>query len=235
MFKNQMRILLKISGESLGDQHSPWHAKNLQRIIRAIQIIHDAGHQVAVVVGGGNIWRYRDHTHLPLPRLESDFLGMHATLFNANCLHFAAQDAGLPSAVFSRIKCSTELAMPYSRSATQKAMRSGQLIFLAGGTGQSGFSTDTAAALAAADLQCDQIWKATKVDGVFTSDPLKNPKAKHLPQLTYASYLRRKLKVMDQSAIETCQKNHIPIRIYRFCLRRTRALSTGGTVGSLIH
>jgi len=229
-----MKILYKISGEALGDLKKPWRTGNLKRVIAVLEILREAGHAVAVVVGGGNIWRYRDHTDMPLPRVESDFLGMLATVFNANCLKSTAEHAGIEAVVFSRVKVAEEVALPYSKAKAQAAMRAGKLVFLAGGTGKSGFSTDTGAALACVDLECDELWKATKVDGVYTADPLQNKNAQQLPKITYADFLKKDLKVMDASAVAVCAKNKIPIRVYRFCLRRTKKLVKGGAVGSLI-
>lgn len=229
-----MKILYKISGEALGDLKKPWRTGNLKRVIAVLEILKNAGHAVVVVVGGGNIWRYRDHVDMPLPRVESDFLGMLATVFNANCLKSSAEHAGMNAVVFSRVKVADEVAIPYSRAKVQEAMREGKLVFLAGGTGQSGFSTDTGAALAAVDLGCDEIWKATKVDGVYSADPLKHKHAKHIAQISYAEFLAKDLRVMDASAVEICAEKKIPIRVYQFCLRRTKKLVQGQKVGSLI-
>ncbi len=229
-----MKILYKISGEALGDLKKPWRTGNLKRVIGMLKVLQAEGHEVAVVVGGGNIWRYRDHTDMPLPRIESDFLGMLATVFNANCLKSTAEHEGMQAEVFSKVKVSDEVATPYSRKKAQEAMDAGKLVFLAGGTGQSGYSTDTGAAMMAVDLGCDEIWKATKVDGVYTADPLKSKNAQHIPVLSYADYLEKDLKVMDRSAVELCMKKKIPIQIYQFCLRRTKKLAKGGQVGSRI-
>jgi len=229
-----MRILLKLSGEMIGDEHSPFLNKKLERVITGLKKITDQGHELAIVIGGGNIWRYRDHKALPLERIPSDFLGMLATLYNANCLKATLDTHQIPVKIFSKTICPAELAEKYSKTAAKKSMQKGEIVILAGGTGQSGYSTDTGAAMLATDIDADIIWKATKVDGVYDKDPMQYKTAKQIPELSYKDYLKKNLGVMDLSAIEICQKNNIPVRVFKFCLTRIGKLAKGKPVGSII-
>lgn len=227
------KILLKLSGESLGANGVD--AKILARTVREISAAAKIA-SLAIVVGGGNIWRFRDKKNLKIGRVESDFLGMTATVFNAVVLKNALAATGARAKVFSAVRTANELAEKYSANATRKFLARKGVAILAGGTGRSGVTTDTAAALRAAELNCELVVKATNVDGIFDRDPRKSRSAKLLSEINFAEVLRKKLGVMDHEAFEVLAKKKIPIRVFNFAktglLRKAVA---GENVGSLVN
>lgn len=229
-----MRILLKISGQALGEKGEPWRGEDLLRIGGIIYEMQKGGKEVAVVVGGGNVWRYRDQAHLPLERVASDYLGMLATVFNAVCLREAVKKAGGEGVVFSRVRMPKQLGEDYEVGEVKEALGNGKVVLLAGGTGKSGFTTDTGAALFAKDLGCDELWKATKVEGVYDGDPEKEEGARFYEEIGYGDYLEKKLGVMDLEAVEVCRDGEIPIRVFRFSEEVFRSLEEEKAVGSWI-
>ncbi|MFH0833843.1 MAG: UMP kinase [Patescibacteria group bacterium] len=226
------KILLKLSGESLGK--SGVDAKTLRRTVREIASAAEKN-SLAIVIGGGNIWRFRDKKSLRIARVESDFLGMTATVFNAVALKNALANLRIRAKVFSATKICDELAEKYSASAARKFLAKKGVALLAGGTGKSGVTTDTAAALRAVELGCDLVVKATNVAGIFDRDPRKSRKAKLLKEVCFAEVLTKNLGVMDRQAFEILGKKKIPIRVFNFA--KTGLLKkavAGENVGSLI-
>ncbi|MCK4999599.1 MAG: UMP kinase [Anaerohalosphaera sp.] len=206
------RVLLKLSGESFckpggfgidGDA--------VLGIAERIAAICKLGPQVAIVVGGGNFLRgatFSEKSHIP--RNTADYMGMLATVLNACALQEILEKVGQPTRVLSAIEVKA-ICEPFIRRRCLRHLDLGRVTILAGGTGNPFFSTDTCAALRAAELEADVIIKATKVDGVYTSDPMKDPEAKMIPELSYSDVLRDGLKVIDPAAISLCQENNIPV------------------------
>ncbi|MFH0776342.1 MAG: UMP kinase [Patescibacteria group bacterium] len=226
------KVLLKLSGEALGS--AGVEAKVLGRTVREIAAAAEKN-SLAIVIGGGNIWRFRDKQNLAIERVESDFLGMTATVFNAIVLKNALVNLGLRAQVFSAVKIADELAEKYSANAARKFLAKKGIAILAGGTGKSGVTTDTAAALRANELNCDLVVKATNVAGVFDSDPRKSKSAKLLPEISFREVLLKNLGVMDRQAFELLAQKKIPVRIFNFA--KTGLLKkavAGENVGSLI-
>jgi uridylate kinase len=227
------KILLKLSGESLGS--CGIDSKSLQRTVGEIAAAAKFG-SIAIVIGGGNIWRFRDQKHLTaLPRIESDYLGMSATVFNAVVLAAALKKLKIRSKVFSAIRTPTELAEPYSVSAAKKFLDKKGVAILAGGTGKPFVTTDSGAAMRAAELKCDLVVKATNVDGLYDRDPRKSKHAKLLKEVNYQTAIKQKLGVMDLKAFQILAKKSIPIRIFNFSKKGLlKKAVEGKNIGSLI-
>lgn len=227
------KVLLKLSGESLGAIGVD--AKILKRTAREITAAANQG-SLAIVIGGGNIWRFRDKKNLAIGRVESDFLGMTATVFNAIALKNALTQSGLRVKIFSAVKVADELAEKYSATSARKFLEQKGIAILAGGTGKSGVTTDTAAALRAVELNCELVVKATNVNGVFDRDPRQSKSAKLLKKISFAEILAQNLGVMDRKAFEILAKKNVPIRVFNFA--KTGLLKkavAGENIGSLIY
>ena len=206
------RILLKLSGESFCTPGGfGIEGKALESIAERIARICKLGPEIAIVVGGGNFLRGDDFSQKShIPRNTADYMGMLATVINACALQETLEKAGQPTRVLSAIEVSA-ICEPFIRRRCLRHLEQGRVTILAGGTGNPFFSTDTCAALRAAELEVDIIIKATKVEGVYTDDPMKNPNAKLIKKLTYQEVLQNNLKVIDPAAISLCSENKIPI------------------------
>jgi uridylate kinase len=207
------RILLKISGESLGQGGAGIAPGVVATVARQIARVHGLGVEVAVVVGGGNLLRGAEFAKAGTNRATADHMGMLATAINA----LALQDALERSGVETRAACAVEMKTmmePYIRRRVIRHLEKGRVVVLAGGTGNPYFTTDTAAALRATELGVDAILKATKVDGVYTADPRKDPAAKKYARLTFQEALARQLEVMDRTAFTLCMENRMPIMVF---------------------
>jgi uridylate kinase len=206
------RVLLKLSGESFCRPGGfGIEGEALESIAERIAHINTLGPQVAIVVGAGNILRgetFSKTSHIP--RNTADYMGMLATVINACALQETLEKLGQPTRVLSAIEVAA-LCEPFLRRRCIRHLERGRVAILAGGTGNPFFSTDTCAALRAAELEADILIKATKVDGVYTADPMEDPKAELLDKLSYQDVLQRELKVMDPTAISLCSENKIPI------------------------
>lgn len=207
------RVLLKLSGESLagagGFGIDPLRA---EEIAKKVCTVHEMGVEVAVVIGAGNLWRGRIGLERGMDRATADYMGMLGTVMNALALMDAIERAG----VFVRVQTALEMravAEPYIRRRAMRHLEKGRVVIFGGGTGNPFFSTDTAAALRAMDIGADVLIKATKVDGVYDSDPEVNPDARRFDHLTYIETLNRRLEVMDSTAISLCMENHLPILV----------------------
>ncbi len=231
------RILLKLSGESFckpggfGIEGDP-----LESIAERIAEICKLGPQVAVVVGGGNFLRgerFSKKSHIP--RNTADYMGMLATIINACALQETLEKVGQPTRVLSAIEVSA-ICEPFVRRRALRHLERGRVIILAGGTGNPFFTTDTCAALRASELNADILIKATKVEGVYSDDPNKNPDAELFGELSYADVLGKNLRIMDHSAISLCRDNNIPIVVLNIFKQGniTRTLY-GEKIGTLIH
>ncbi len=207
------RILLKLSGEALmGPQKFGVDAAACGKIAREVGAIAVLGVQVGIVIGGGNIFRGIQASQAGLDRTPADHIGMLATLINAIALQQAFEKAGCESRVLSAIPCSG-IAEPYSWKKALAYLERGIVLIFAGGTGNPYFTTDSAAALRAIEIQADVLVKATKVDGIYDKDPLKHPDAVKYDRISYSEALVRKLAVMDATAIALCRENKLPIRV----------------------
>ena len=208
------RILLKLSGEALmGDQGYGIAPAIVQRIAAEIQRVQALGVEIAIVVGGGNIWRGQTAAHRGMDRATADYMGMLATVINALALQDALEQIGLITRVQTGIEMPS-VAEPFIRRRATRHLEKSRLVILAAGTGNPYFTTDTAAALRAVELNCQILLKATKVDGVYDTDPLRNPAAKRFTTLSYMEALNMGVQVMDSTAISLCKDNHLPIIVF---------------------
>jgi uridylate kinase len=208
------RVLLKVSGEALmGDGAFGIDIGTVDRIARDVKEAADSGSQICMVIGGGNIFRGLAGTAKGIDRATADYMGMLATVMNALAMQAALERAGLPCRVQSAIAMNN-VCEPYIRRRAIRHMEKGRVVIFAAGTGNPFFTTDTAAALRAAEMACDAMLKATQVDGVYSADPKKDPKATRYESLSYHEVLARDLQVMDASAISLSRENRIPILVF---------------------
>lgn len=208
------RILLKLSGEALmGDGEFGLNTGTVTRIASEVKAVHDLGVQISLVIGGGNIFRGVQAASQGLERGTADYMGMLATVINALALQGALERIGIQTRVQSAIPMAT-VCEPYIRRRAVRHMEKGRVVIFAAGTGSPYFTTDTAAALRAVEMDCDALIKGTQVDGVYSADPHKVPDAERYDVLTYHDVLSRDLKVMDASAISLSRENGIPILVF---------------------
>lgn len=208
------RVLLKLSGEALmGSNSYGIDQETLTRIADEVVAVRNAGIQVCMVVGAGNIFRGMAGAATGIDRSSADHMGMLATVMNAIAMQNALEHLGVDTRVLSAIPMAT-VCEPYIRRRAIRHMEKGRVVLFAAGTGNPFFTTDTAAALRAAEMNCDALLKGTQVDGVYTDDPKKNPDAERYERLDYLEVLSRDLKVMDASAISLCRENNIPILVF---------------------
>lgn len=228
------RVLLKLSGEALmGDKSFGIDQKVVQYIANELKGISPLGVQVAIVIGGGNIFRGLEASAEGMERTSADYMGMLATVLNALALQDALEKNGMPTRVQSAIEMQ-ELAEPYIRRRAIRHLEKNRLVIFAAGTGNPYFTTDTAAALRSVEIGADVILKATKVDGVYDSDPVKNPSARKFSTISYINVLKKGLKVMDSTAISLCMDNNLPIIVFNLMkknnIRKTLEGKKTGTI-----
>jgi uridylate kinase len=208
------RILLKLSGEALG---GPTGLNICAQAVAdmAVQVreVRELGVQVVIVVGGGNIFRGLSGSKRGIERATGDYMGMLATIINGLALQDALEKIGVPTRVQSAISMA-QVAEPFIRRRAVRHLEKGRVVIFGGGTGNPYFSTDTAAALRANEIGAEVVLKATKVDGIYDSDPKQNPKAKRYAEITYSEALRQQLKVMDSTAFSLCMDNKMPIIVF---------------------
>jgi uridylate kinase len=208
------RVLLKLSGEALmGEGEYGLDAGTLERVARDVKAVREMGVEVCLVVGGGNIFRGMSGSKTGIDRATGDYMGMLATVINALALQSAMERAGLQTRVQSAIPMSS-VCEPYIRRRAIRHMEKGRVVIFAAGTGNPFFTTDTAAALRASEMRCEALLKGTKVDGVYSADPVRDPSAKRFEKLAYLEVLSNDLKVMDASAISLARENRIPILVF---------------------
>ena len=208
------RVLLKLSGEALlGEQSFGIDVNVARSVAEEIKQAHQLGTQIAVVVGGGNIFRGVSASAGNMDRASADYIGMLATVMNAVVLQDALEKIGIQTRVLSAIDI-PQLAEPFIRRRAIRHLEKGRIVILAAGTGNPFFSTDSAAALRALEIKADAILKGTKVDGVYSADPMKDPSATRFEQITFQEVLEKRLKVMDASAISLCRDNSLPIIVF---------------------
>lgn len=231
------RVLLKLSGEALmGDAQFGIDPKVAQGMAQQIKAAHDNGVQVGIVVGGGNIWRGATASAMGMERATADYMGMVATVMNGLALQDALEKTDVECRVLTAIAMH-EVAEPYIRRRAIRHMEKGRVVIMVAGNGTPYFTTDTAAALRALELDVDVLLMAkNRVDGVYDSDPRSNPDAKRFEQVTHQEALEKNLKVMDASAMALCRDNSLPIRVFDITAETaiTRALM-GEELGTLVH
>jgi uridylate kinase len=207
------RVLVKLSGEALsGPAGFGINTKSLETVAAELKKVYSKKIQIALVVGGGNIWRGAGKE---IERVTADYMGMLATVINALALRDILVKNGMPARVQSAIEIS-KIAEPYVRDESIRHLEAGRIVILAAGTGNPFFTTDTTAALRAAELKCDVLLKATQVDGVYSDDPKKNKKAKKFKSLTFDEAIERGLKVMDTAAFTLCRESALSIIVFNF-------------------
>ncbi|MCX7641497.1 MAG: UMP kinase [Elusimicrobiales bacterium] len=216
--KKQKRVLLKISGEALAligncNSNEVINPEALSFIATEIKEAIRDYIQLAIVVGGGNIWRGAKKNHNGIDRVTSDNMGMLATVINALALQSALEHVGIITRIQTAITIS-QIAEPFIRRRATRHLEKGRVVIFAGGTGNPYFTTDTAAALRASEINADILLKATQVDGVYSSDPKKDNTAKLIKKITYFEAIKKQLKFMDHAALTLCMENSIPIRVF---------------------
>jgi uridylate kinase len=229
------RILLKLSGEALAsDSGSGIDPQCANDIARRVRDVREMGVDVAIVIGAGNLWRGRVGLNQGMDQATADYMGMLATVMNALALMDALESQGVVTRVQSAIEMRS-VAEPFIRRRAIRHLEKGRVVILGGGTGNPYFTTDTAAALRATELDCDVLIKATKVDGVYDSDPQKNPNARRFDYISYMDALSQRLQVMDSTALSLCMDNKMPILVLNLFDESalTRALK-GEPVGTLV-
>ncbi|MCL2678199.1 MAG: UMP kinase [Clostridiales bacterium] len=229
------RLVLKISGEALaGALGYGIDQSILVSIAEQLKEVNSLGTQIAMVVGGGNIWRGLRGSSMGIDRATADYMGMLATVINSMALQDAMEQKGVMTRVQTAIEM-REIAEPYIRRRAINHLEKGYVVIFAAGTGNPFFSTDTTAALRAAEIEADVILMAKKVDGVYDSDPVKNPQARRFSRLSYLDVLNMDLKVMDSTAVSLCRDNNIPIIVFDLtCPGNIRRAVMGEDIGTYL-
>ncbi|GER86776.1 uridylate kinase [Dictyobacter vulcani] len=228
------RILLKLSGEALGSQGSGIDAETVRRIAGEVKRVHDLGVEVAMVIGGGNMWRGADAAATGIDRSTADYVGMLATVMNSLVMQDAMEKIGISTRVQTAIEM-PPVAEPFIRRRAVRHLEKGRVVILAAGSGNPFFTTDTAAALRSIELNAQVLLKATKVDGIYDDDPMRNPNAQRFTDLSYMKALNMGLKVMDSTALSLCKDNNMPILVFN--LHQSGALEAiirGEKYGTLV-
>jgi uridylate kinase len=230
------RILLKISGEAMmGDQAYGIDPATVDFMAKEIKDAVSMGIQVAIVIGGGNIFRGVEASVKGIERASADYMGMLATVINALALQNYLEKYDIPTRVQSAIEMK-ELAEPYIRRKAMRHLEKGRTVVFAAGTGNPYFTTDTAASLRAMEIDAEVILKATKVDGIYSSDPMKDPSAKKYDTLTYIDVLKKGLSIMDSTAISLCMDNNLPIVVFNLRGKGSiRKIIEGKKIGTLVR
>lgn len=229
------RILIKLSGEALSDESGyPICFSAIYKMAQQIKEVKELGVDVAMVIGGGNIFRGEHGSQQGIDRATGDYMGMLATIINSLAMQDALEKLGIPTRVQSAI-ATIQVAEPFIRRRAMRHLEKGRVVIFAGGTGNPYFSTDTAAALRANEIGAEVVLKGTKVDGIYDSDPKKDPNAKRYDRITYAEALQRQLKVMDATAFAMCQENKMPIIVFDiFKPHNLKRVVLGEPVGTLV-
>jgi len=208
------RILLKLSGEALGGRRDEGiDFEVVRKVASQVERVHGMGVEIALVVGGGNIFRGREIAERGFDRATGDYMGMLGTVINALALQDGLEKLGLPARTMSAVQMN-QVAEPYIRRRAVRHLEKGRVVLLAGGNGNPYFTTDTTAALRAVELEAEVVMKATKVDGVYTADPFRDPTATKFQRLDYMEVLNRGIEVMDNTALTLCMDNGVPIVVF---------------------
>ncbi len=230
------RILLKLSGESLmGSQKFGIDAGMLRHYAEQIKELADNGVEVAVVIGGGNIFRGLQAAASGIERVQGDYMGMMATVINGMALQSALESAGVYTRLITAIKME-QIAEPYIRRRAIRHLEKGRVVIFSAGTGSPYFTTDSAAALRANEINAEVILKGTRVDGIYTADPEKDPGAKKFDKITFAQVIGMGLNVMDMTAFTLCQENNLPIIVFDINKKENlRKIISGEPIGTLVE
>jgi uridylate kinase len=229
------RVVLKLSGEAFADDGNSISPTVVQSMARQLADVADLGVELGVVVGGGNIFRGASPQAHGMDRSSADHMGMLATVINALALQDACEKAGLSTRTMTAVSMQ-ELAEPYIRRRAVRHLEKGRLVIFAAGLGAPYFTTDTAAAQRALEIDAEAILKATKVDGVYDADPMTDAKAKRFDTLTYLEALSRGLKFLDETALSLCMVNDLPIIVFKLLVEgNIRRAVTGEPIGTLVH
>jgi uridylate kinase len=231
------RILLKLSGEAFQNKRTgaSLDADVFSDMARQLVEVRDAGVQIAIVVGGGNIFRGMTGANSGIDRTTGDHMGMLATVINSLALQSALERAGVQTRVMSAINMPA-VAEPFIHRRAMRHLEKGRVVILGAGTGNPFFTTDTAAALRASEIEADALLKATKVDGIYDRDPVRHPDAKRFEELSFADALAKRLKIMDAAAFSLCQENNIPIVVFDFFKRgELMRVVRGQRAGTRVH
>jgi uridylate kinase len=236
MLPKYSRVLLKLSGESLmGERNFGIDPKMLEQYAKEIKMITNIGVQVAIVIGGGNIYRGMNEAETGIERAQGDYMGMLATVINGMALQAALEKEGVNTRLQSAIKME-QVAEPYIRRKAIRHLEKGRVVIFGAGTGNPYFTTDTAGSLRAIEIDANVILKGTRVDGIYTADPEKDATATRFEVLTFTEVISKNLRVMDMTAFTLCQENNLPIIV--FDMNRTGNLLsvvTGKQVGTLVN
>ena len=229
------RILLKLSGESLMGQGEYGIDSNmLSKYANEIEVIVKSGVQVAVVIGGGNIYRGVQSEGAGFDRVQGDHMGMLATIINGMALQSALQSIDIETRLLTAIRME-QVAEPYIRRRAMRHLQKGRVVIFGGGTGNPYFTTDTAATLRAIEIEADIILKGTRVDGIYSEDPEKNPLAKKYDLISFDEALQKKLSIMDLTAFTLCQENNLPIKVFNMNKKgNLTKICDGKNVGTLV-
>lgn len=230
------RIMLKLSGEALmGEASYGIEPATIQNVAAEIERVHALGIEVALVIGGGNIYRGVRAATEGVERATGDYMGMLATVINALAMQNALEKIGVPTRVMSALEI-RQIAEPYIRRRAMRHLEKGRIVIFAAGTGNPYFSTDTAAALRAAEIGAEVVLKATKVDGVYDSDPKVNVDAVRFEALSYSDFIAKGLKVMDATAVTLCMENALPIKVFDLrAVGNIERVACGEAIGTLVH
>jgi uridylate kinase len=230
------RVMLKLGGESLVAEEGDFglHEDALRNITEEIKAAKDLGVEIAIVIGGGNILRGASLSSIGIERATGDYMGMLATVINALALQTALEQAGIPTRVQTAIEIQA-VAEPYVRRRAVRHLEKGRVVIFAGGTGNPYFTTDTAASLRAMEIGADVIFKATKVDGIYSSDPRTHKDAVKYDELSYIDVLKKGLKVMDSTSVSLCMDNKLPMVIFNFRNRHSiKRVLLGEKIGTTV-
>ena len=230
------RIMLKLGGESLVAEEGNFglHEDALKNITEEIKAAKDMGVEIAIVIGGGNILRGASLSSIGIERATGDYMGMLATVVNALALQAALEQAGIPTRVQTAIEIQA-VAEPYVRRRAVRHLEKGRVVIFAGGTGNPYFTTDTAASLRAMEIGADVIFKATKVDGIYSSDPRTDKDAVKYDELSYIDVLKKELKVMDSTSVSLCMDNKLPMVVFNFRHRHSiKRVLLGEKIGTMV-
>lgn len=230
------RVLLKLSGESLiGDNDYGIDSKMLSRYAQEINSIVDSGMQIAIVIGGGNIYRGVQSEGAGFDRVQGDYMGMLATIINGMALQSALESINIPTRIQTAIKME-QITEPYIRRRAIRHLEKGRVVIFGAGTGNPYFTTDTAATLRAIEIEADIILKGTRVDGIYSSDPEKNNDAKKYDTISFEEVFNKKLNVMDMTAFTLCKENKLPIKVFNMNKKGNLSrVCKGENVGTLVN
>ena len=230
------RVMLKISGEALmGDQGFGLHPPTVQRIAEEVKSVHDMGVEICMVIGGGNIFRGLAGSAQGMERTTADYMGMLATVMNSLALGDALDKSGTKARVMSAIAID-QVVEPYVRPKALQYLEEGKVVIFAAGTGNPFFTTDTAAALRGAEIGAQIVLKATKVDGVYTADPKKDPSATRYQTISFDEAMTKQLQVMDATAFALCRDQNLPVKVFSiFKPGALRSVVMGEDEGTLVH